>query len=167
MTPDCLVHTEAEYELLEQLTEGRLSWDEWGANVHVINDILDDRWPLLPTGRQLAALSGTQTDIKLDIEQERRHLRACWQLQSTARSSSDLTQRGRWYEGVDGKKYSIKLHVPRLTSTMSGERQSWIGYIHQIQSLAQKAGMSRLDEATILTLMKSSPEAYPGDPPDL
>ncbi len=153
-------------ELLEQLTEGRLSWAEWGANIHVINGILDDRWPLLPTGRQLAALAGTQTDVELNVEQERRHLRACWRLQTIARSSSDLTQRGGWYEGADGKKYSIKLQVPDLTSTTSGERQSWIDYIHRIQSLAPTLGVSTLNEASILALMKSRPEAYPGDPPD-
>lgn len=57
----------AGFELLEQLTEGRLAWSEW-PKISTVTPHLDDRWPLLPTGRQLAALSGTQTDIDIDAE---------------------------------------------------------------------------------------------------
>ena len=49
-----------------------------------IDSILDQRWPLLPTGRQLAAIAGTQTDIAINIEAERRLLRAVWRLQRHA-----------------------------------------------------------------------------------
>src|SRR5690242_10616618 len=84
-------------ELLEQLTEGRLPWLEWINGIPAIDSILDQRWPLLPTGRQLAAIAGTQTDLAIDIEAERRHLRAVWEVQRHARSTSDLLRRG-WYE---------------------------------------------------------------------
>lgn len=153
------------FELLEQLTEGRLAWSEW-SNISGITPILDDRWPLLPTGRQLAALAGTQTDITIDVEAERRHLRACWRLQTVARSNDDLVTKGGWYEGADGQKYSIRLQLPNLTTTGSQQRQSWMDYIDHIQTLAPQLGFTSLDEASLLALMKSNPNAYPSDPPD-
>lgn len=155
----------AGFELIEQLTEGRLPWSEW-PNISTITPYLDDRWPLLPTGRQLAALAGTQTDIEIDVEAERLHLRACWRLLTVARCNDDLTAKGGWYEGADGNKYAIRLQVPSLTSTGSHQRQSWIDYIAKIGTLTPQLGFPNLDESSIVALMKSNPNAYPGDPPD-
>ena len=45
-------------ELLAQLVEGRLTWSDWSSRIPDIDSVLDRRWPLLPTGRQLAALAG-------------------------------------------------------------------------------------------------------------
>lgn len=153
------------FELLEQLTEGRLPWSEW-PKISSITPFLDDRWPLLPTGRQLAALAGTQTDITIDVEAERRHLRACWRLQTVARCNDDLVSKGGWYEGSDGRKHSIHLQLPDLTATGSHQRRSWIDYIGHIKTLAPQMGFTSLNELSILALLKSNPNAYPGDPPD-
>jgi hypothetical protein len=155
----------AGFELLEQLIEGRLPWSVW-SNISTITPLLDDRWPLLPTGRQLAALAGTQTDITIDVEKERRCLRACWRLQSVARSNDDIINKGGWFDGADGNRYAIHLQMPGLTSTGAAERQSWIDYIDHIQKLLSKLGLASLDEDSIVALMKSNPNAYPGDPPD-
>ena len=153
-------------ELLEQLTEGRLSWAEWTKGIPTIDSILDQRWPLLPTGRQLAAIAGTQTDIAIDIEAERRHLRAVWGLQRYAKSTADL-QRGGWYEGADGKRYAIKLELPKLQAAGTAERDSWRDYIHHIQALLPCLGVAGATEGDILAMMKMNQGTYPGDPPDL
>lgn len=153
-------------ELLEQLTEGRLSWAEWTNGISAIDSILDQRWPLLPTGRQLAAIAGTQTDIEIDIEAERRHLRAVWRLERHSKSTSDL-QRGSWYEGADGQRYGIKLELPKLQSAGSAQRASWKDYIRHIQTLLPSLGVTKVSEADILALMKMNQGTYPGDPPDL
>ena len=153
-------------ELLEQLTEGRVSWSEWENGMPVIDSILDQRWPLLPTGRQLAAIAGTQTDIDIDIEAERRHLRAVWRLQRHSKNTADL-ERGGWYEGADGQRYAIKLELPKLHSTATAEREAWKNYIHHIQTLLPLLGVPQPSEADILALMKMNQGKYPGDPPDL
>jgi len=153
-------------ELLEQLTEGRISWSEWTKGIPAIDSILDQRWPLLPTGRQLAALAGTQTDIVIDIEAERRHLQAVWRLQRHSNNTPDL-QRGGWYEGTDGKRYGIKLELSKLQMVSTTERDSWKNYIRHIQALLPSLGMKRGTEADILSLMKMNQGTYPGDPPDL
>lgn len=153
-------------ELLEQLTEGRLSWQEWTNGIPAIDAILDERWPILPTGRQLAAIAGTQTDISIDIEAERRHLRAVWRLQRYSQSTADL-QRGGWYEGADGQRYGIKLELPKLQSAGTAERDSWKNYIRHIQALLPSLGVQQASEADILALMKLNQGTYPGDPPDL
>lgn len=156
----------ASVELLEQLTEGRVPWSEWTNGIPLIDSILDHRWPLLPTGRQLAALAGTQTDIAIDIEAERRHLKAVWRLQCLSKCTADL-EKGGHYEGVDGQKYGIKLEIPKLQAAAKAERESWINYIHHIQSLLPSLGLKNVGEADILALMKSNQGTYPGDPPDL
>lgn len=155
----------AGFELLEQLTAGRLPWSEW-PKISTLTPYLDDRWPLLPTGRQLAALAGTQTDISIDVEAERLHLRACWRFQTIARSNEDLTQKRASYRGADGKEYAIQLNHAALASAGSQQRRSWIDYIDHIRTLAPQLGFTKLDEASIVALMKSNPNAYPGDPPD-
>ena len=109
---------------MEQLTEERVTWEEWTQKIPAIDSILDQRWPLLPTGKQLAALAGTQTDISIDIEAERRHLRAVWRLLRTATRNADL-QRGGEYKGEDGQRYYIKLELPKLQSVATAERESW------------------------------------------
>src|SRR5205814_256592 len=133
-------------ELLEQLTEGRLSWQEWTNGIPAIDAIIDERWRLLPTGRQLAAIAGTQTNIAIDVEAERRHLRAVWRLQRHSKSTADL-QRGGWYEGADGQRYGIKLELPKLQSAGSAERNSWKDYIHHIQMLLPSLGVHQATEA--------------------
>lgn len=153
-------------ELLEQLTDGRLSWADWTGGIPLVDAILDQRWPLLPTGKQLAALAGTQTDIVLDIEAERRHLRACWRLQRYSNSTSDL-QRGGWYEAADGQRLSIKLELPKLDAATVHERKSWSDYIHDMQARVNRLGIKRVDESTLLALMKTNSGTYPGDPPDM
>lgn len=153
-------------ELLEQLTEVRVSWHEWTNGIPAIDSILDQRWPLLPTGRQLAAIAGTQTDIEIDIEGERRHLRAVWRLQRHSKSTADL-QRGGWYEGADGQRYAIKLELPKLQAAGTAERDSWKNYIHHIQTLMPSLGVKQATEEDILALMKMNQGKYPGDPPDL
>ena len=153
-------------ELLEQLTEGRVSWREWANGIPAIDSILDQRWPLLPTGRQLAAIAGTQTDIEIDIEAERRHLRAVWRLQRHSKNTADL-ERGGWFEGADGQRYAIKLELPKLQAAGTGERDSWKNYIHHIQTLLPSLGIKQATEADILALMKMNQGTYPGDPPDL
>jgi len=153
-------------ELLEQLTESRVSWQEWTKGIPAIDSILDQRWPLLPTGRQLAAIAGTQTDVSIDIEAERRQLRAVWRLQRHSKSTADL-QRGGWYEGADGKRYAIKLELPKLQAAGTSERDSWKGYIRHIQTLLPSLGVNQASEAEILALMKMNQGTYPGDSPDL
>lgn len=152
--------------MLEQLTEGRVAWTEWSNRMPSIDSILDRRWPLLPTGRQLAALAETQTDISVDIESEQRYLRAVWSLQRYATSTADL-QRGGWYEGADGKKYAFKLELSKLQAAATAERESWRNYIQHIQSLLPSLGMTGATEEVILALMKQGQGTYPGDPPDL
>ena len=99
-------------ELIEQLTKGRITWSEWINGIPAIESILDQRWPLLPTGRQLAAIAETQTDIAINIEDERRHLGAVWRQLRHAKSTSDLQCIER-YEGADRRQYGVTLDLSR------------------------------------------------------
>lgn len=152
-------------ELLEQLVSGQIKWSDWAENIKKITKILDGRWPLLPTGRQLTALAGTQTDITIDIENERRYLNACWNLQVRSKSTSDL-QKGGYYEKSNGERIILKLTLDNLSNVLDKERQSWIDYIQNIQELVQDRGITTTDQKSILNILKSTSGNYPGDPPD-
>jgi hypothetical protein len=114
----------------------------------------------------LAAIAGTQTDIVIDTEAERRHLRAVWRLLRHSKSTSEL-QRGGWYEGADGRRYGIKLELSKLQTVSAAERDSWRDYIRHIQTLLPSLGVKNATESDILSLMKMNQGTYPGDPPDL
>jgi Protein of unknown function (DUF2934) len=153
-------------ELLEQLTKGRVSWQEWTSGIPAIDSLLDQRWPLLPTGRLLAAIAGTQTYPAVNIEAERRRLRAVWRLLRHSKSTADL-QRIGWYEAADGKRCATKIKLPKLQAAGSAERESWKKYIRRVQTLLAPFGIKQATEADILALMKMNQGTCPGDPPDL
>jgi hypothetical protein len=157
---------EAGVQLLQQLTQGRVSWQEWTSGIPAIDSILDQRWPLLPTGRLLAAIAGTQTDIAVDIEAERRRLRAVWRLLRHSKSTVDLRRIG-WYEAADGKRRATNLKLPKPQAAGCAERESWKKPVRHIQTLLPSLGINEATEADILALMKMNQGAYPGDPPDL
>ena len=153
-------------ELIEQLTKGRITWSEWINGIPAIESILDQRWPLLPTGRQLAAIAETQTDIAINIEDERRHLGAVWRQLRHAKSTSDLQCIER-YEGADRRQYGVTLDLSRPYEVCKAERNKWIHYIHHIQSLVKSSGLRNPSESEIVSLMKKDLGTQPGDPPDL
>ena len=153
-------------ELIEQLTKGRITWSEWINGIPAIESILDQRWPLLPTGRQLAAIAETQTDIAINIEDERRHLGAVWRQLRHAKSTSDLQCIER-YEGADRRQYGVSLDLSRPYEVCKAERNKWIHYIHHIQSLVKSSGLRNPSDSEIVSLMKKDLGTQPGDPPDL
>lgn len=153
-------------ELIEQLTKGRITWSEWINGIPAIESILDQRWPLLPTGRQLAAIAETQTDIAINIEDERRHLGAVWRQLRHAKSTSDLQCIER-YEGADRRQYGVTLDLSRPYKVCKAERNKWIHYIHHIQSLVKSSGLRNPSESEIVSLMKKDLGTQPGDLPDL
>ena len=130
-------------ELIEQLTKGRITWSEWINGIPAIESILDQRWPLLPTGRQLAAIAETQTDIAINIEDERRHLGAVWRQLRHAKSTSDLQCIER-YEGADRRQYGVTLDLSRPYKVCKTERNKWIHYIYYIQSLVKSCTFPEL-----------------------
>jgi hypothetical protein len=155
-------------ELLEQLVEARISFGDWNARVSNIDGILDQRWPVLPTGRELAALAGTQTDLSTNLESKRRHLKTCWQLTRNSHCLADL-QTLRTYEGEGGATYGVTLDAKRPGSVNTGRRISWMEYIEKMQDMLPPYNIRYNGECEkkVLALMKQGLGTQPGDPPDL
>src|SRR5262249_53777554 len=66
-------------ELTAQIADGRLPFARWKERIPPLNAVLDQRWPCLPNGKQLAWLAGTQVVEPIEnLEDESRHMRACW-----------------------------------------------------------------------------------------
>ncbi len=152
-------------ELLAQLIEGRVKWSEWSQGIPAIDSILDQRWPILPTGRQLASIAGTQTDIEIDHESEKRHLQAVWRHLRNSESKQEIEQRGS-YKEINGQEKSFELSVSTLQQVGNAHRTSWKDYIQEMQKLLP-ATIKNPTEEVILKLMMKNQGTYPGDPPDL
>jgi len=153
-------------ELLEQLIDNRLPFAEWANRVRTFDELLDPRWPILPTGRQLSAIAGTQTDLSVDLEEERHHLSACWRLMRDARCVEDL-QRAMPVGVRDGQLIGVRLDRERLKRVMDSERQSWIAYIERMNQSLVSEGIGPSDRRRLISLMRSTQGTGPGDPPDL
>ena len=136
-------------ELLEQLTRGSIDWDEWSSRIGILDRILDSRWPMIPSGKQLAALAELQNDIEYDINEDRSYMQEVWKFQSRARSADDL---------------GAKLDPEELKKMCKQERKDWIEHVHKMQIKIWEEGLVNPSEDEILQLGRG--ESHPGDPHD-
>jgi hypothetical protein len=113
-------------ELTRQLADGDVPFASWQACIPALNSILDERWPCLPNGKQLAWLAGTQVvDPMENIEDEARHMRACW-FHLCDVKPEEIGRCQVVYRVADGTHKSIRLDPQTLNDLMSGQRQAWI-----------------------------------------
>jgi hypothetical protein len=155
-------------ELLEQLcdNEGGIAFPDWQNAVPDLDSILDKRWPFLPSGKQLSALTGLQTDLTLDVAFERSYMQACWQLLKSATNVADF-QRGLVFQGPDSQRCEIKLDPKTLETVNAGERQSWIDHIEKMQKLLSSLRVGTNDEEKVYNMMRSNQGTQPLDPPGM
>jgi hypothetical protein len=143
-------------ELTRQIVDGDLPFSDWQAKIPALNDVLDERWPLLPNGRQLAWLAGTQIvePIK-SVEDESRYMRACWHHLLEVRPE-EIGKSKVVYRLSDGTLRRIALNEAPLKEVIKDQRQSWIDYIKSMQTELTKRGFISSDEKQILAIMQSN-----------
>lgn len=152
-------------ELLEQLTEERLKWTDWANKIPAIDSILDNRWPILPTNKKLAALAGTHTDVPIDEENVRRHMKAIWHLTRHSKSTQEL-EKGEFFRRTDGEIRQIKLEISKLKEAANSERELWKNIINKTQDTFKRSGHTP-SEGEMVALLKEHQGTHPGDPPNL
>ena len=152
-------------ELTAQLADGRLSFARWKESSPPINAVLDQRWPCLPNGKQLAWLAGTQIVEPIEnIEDESRHMRACWHhLLDVAPEEIGRSQVA--YRVSDGTLRGIRLDTRALKDSIAGQRQEWIDYIRRMQAELPSHGFTAKDEDDIHKIMLSNFGSDPSDAP--
>jgi len=150
-------------ELTRQVADGDVPFASWQASVPVLNSILDERWPCLPNGKQLAWLAGTQVVDPIEsVEDESRHMRACWFHLCDVRPE----QIGRCevrYRLSDGTFRKIRLDRQKLNELVAGQRQEWIDYVRRMQADLSGRGLTARDADAIVELMRSDFGSDPSD----
>lgn len=152
-------------ELTRQIADGDVPFASWEACVPILNGILDERWPCLPNGKQLAWLTGTQVvDPIVSIDDEARYMRACW-FHLCDVKPEEIGRCQVAYRVSDGTLKSIRLDQQTLSSLIANQRQEWIDYIQRMQSDLPDRGLTARDTDAIVELMRNDFGSDPSDAP--
>jgi rRNA-processing protein FCF1 len=136
-------------ELVEALVrpQGGLSITEWGQRVSALRTVLDADLPIVPTGRELAALSGLVHSPGFNAPQMAAYYRALWEYSSGAASAGDLLKPYD-YEAPDGKRYRLgPLDPSRPIAVFTKRGEGWSAFIAKV---ARSAKPLDLDETVEL-----------------
>lgn len=120
-------------ELHAALSEGRLSWEEWPRAAKFLDEILDDEWPILPSGAELHKVSGL-FDGDFDRHKLQEFVKACWSYLAEASNAADL-QREMIFALSDGRKFKIGGHAPKSSDARENEREEWIEFIESVRNI--------------------------------
>ena len=154
-------------ELTAQIVDRRLPFARWQERIWPINAVLDQRWPCLPNGKQLAWLAGTQIIEPIEnLEDESRHMRTCWHHLLDV-TPEEIGKCQVVYRVSDGTLRSIRLDPKNLKETIGGKRQEWIGYIRKMQTVLSSRGLTAAHEDAIYEIMRSDFGNDPLDAPDI
>lgn len=152
-------------ELTRQLADGDVPFASWQACVPVLKSILDERWPCLPNGKQLAWFTGTHVVEPIEsVEDEARYMRACW-FHLCDVKPEEIGKCQVVYRVTDGTPKSIRLDRQKLIDLVSGQRQEWIDYVQRIQADLSDRGLTARDADAIVELMRSDFGSDPTDAP--
>jgi hypothetical protein len=142
-------------ELTAQIADGRLPFARWQEGIKPINAILDQRWPCLPNGKQLAWLAGTQIVEPIEnVEDESRYMRACWHHLLDV-TPEEIGKCQVVYRVSGGTLRSIRLDAQTLKDMIAGQRQEWINYIRRMQTDLLSREITAADEDAIRKVMRS------------
>jgi hypothetical protein len=153
-------------ELTEQLLDERIPFVDWQTGSKDLKEIIDPKWPLFPSGKQLAWLAGTQTSEPCDINFVQAHLKAVWYFLCAADSLTFLLKKDVVFLAPDRSRHKFGLTKERLDKVMRNERDFWIGCVKNIQRLQADQSVE-LDESKILRLMAKDLASRSGDPAEM
>ena len=151
-------------EFVEGLVQADLL-SRWHLHVSEIDAILDRRWPILPGGKELAALSGLQTDLTIDVANSQHYYQAVWRLLRDAKSVADL-EAGTQFPDSTGKCFAIKVDFSRVRGELDKERGRWSGYVERKRDEFRTKGIKTGDYDRILAEITADFGAQPTDPPE-
>jgi len=138
---------------------------QWQLHVLEIDAVLDRRWPILPGGKELAALSGLQTDLTIDAANSQRYYQAVWHLLRDAKTAADL-EAGTQFSDATGARFAIKVDFSHVRCELDKERGRWSKYVERKRDEFREKGITSGDYDRILAEITADFGAQPTDPPD-
>jgi hypothetical protein len=146
-------------EILAALVRGSIGLDDWRARIGALDAVLCSELPIVPTGRELAHLSGLIPMPGYDPIESSAFYAAAWRFTADAQSLDDLRAR-RIYEARDGRQFEIQLDLDRPRIELAERGRGWAGWVERIA--AAFSGSISLEEAQALVrenLLKDMPES--------
>ncbi len=131
-------------ELVKALlaSKGGIAFDAWTKHIHEISAILDPSLPIVPSGREaaamsgireVAAMSGMERDSKADFEHLAAYYRAVWKYVSEAKAPSDFDRR-RIFENPRGEHFKLgPLTLDKVSRVFDDRAKIWASFISQIR----------------------------------
>ncbi|HYO69992.1 MAG TPA: hypothetical protein VEU33_28345 [Archangium sp.] len=120
-------------EILEDLLDGSLPWNEWRPGIRSLQPLLDYELPVLPGGRELSILAGLFGDETLSFETRRFQrglLKMLMRAESLGRLHRTLGARGE--EGDDSEST-----LARSQRILQEARDKWVATVERIRDLAR------------------------------
>lgn len=121
-------------ELVKQLLDGAVPFSLWAQRIQMFDAVLDSDLPIVPSGREAAAMSGIQDSPKFDYRQTQAYYRAVWHYVSSARGVKDF-QKSQEFMFPDGRRYEIgPLLAERLREVLDHRFDLWQKFIKRLAS---------------------------------
>ena len=153
-------------ELFEQLPNLPEKFTKWHCKLGELDRLLDPKWPIFVGGRELSAIAGFQTDLGIDLRNSQIYHQSIWKLLRDSQSMGQIMA-GIEYTDASGKRKKLPIDPAHIKSTLDNERQTWIDFIVEMQTLHRdgKADFSTLPK--IEAFLRAGLGSAPTDVPDL
>ncbi len=120
-------------EIVKALLKGRIAFDAWSKRIHEISAVLDSSLPIVPSGREAAAMSGIEDAPKTDFEHLAAYYRSVWKYVAEAKELSEF-ERSRTFENPRGKPFKIgPLTLDKVSRVFAERAKIWTDFILQIR----------------------------------
>jgi hypothetical protein len=120
-------------ELVKALLEGRVGFDAWSKRIHEVSAILDPGLPIVPSGRDAAAMSGIAEAPKTDFGHLAAYYRAVWKYVSEAEAPADFEQPAI-FESPRGERFKIgPLTLDKVSAVFKARADIWTNFISRLR----------------------------------
>jgi hypothetical protein len=79
-------------ELVNQLAKGRIPFNDWSSRIHIIDSILDRKWPIFAGAKDLSSIARLFQDLKDTSENSTKMARRLWRILCDSPSIEAITK---------------------------------------------------------------------------
>jgi len=121
-------------ELICQLLNGGIPFDDWAQRIHEIDTVLEPSLPIFPGGNELAVMSGIIQNIKFNIEDTKIFQQTAWRFIRDARSKDDILKKELIFADSKGVQSLSFMGETFTKLLMDNAHMNWSDNIEKIYS---------------------------------